>query len=82
MCIFYLNARVFAIVCSLRWKVALVGELSTGHCSPRRGKIFQVREVHQVQELICDRSSEEEGQILAYFFGSVTFWIEYPVLYM
>ena len=23
-----------------RWGVALIGEFSTGHCSPRRGEIF------------------------------------------
>ena len=35
-----------------------------GHCSPRRGKIFQVLDVHQEMELIHDLSGKEEGQIM------------------
>ena len=47
---------------------------STRHCSPRRGKIFQVLEVHQKMELIQDLSGEEEGQILAPIYIYFKFW--------
>ena len=39
-CIFVLEWCVFAIACTLRWGVALVGEFSTMHYLPCRGKIF------------------------------------------
>ena len=31
------------ITCALRWIVALVGVILTGHCSSRRGTPFQVQ---------------------------------------
>ena len=29
--------KITSIACALRWEVALVGDISTGLCSPRRG---------------------------------------------
>ena len=69
VCVFHL--------CALGWGVALVGEFIYWHCSPRRGKIFQVLEVHQrmkhIQELSC-----EKGQNLA-LLCFVKFRAENPV---
>ena len=51
---------ITGIACAIRWGVALVGYISTGLCSPRRG-IFQV---HERMTLL--RGCEyEEGQIVA-----------------
>ena len=40
---------VTGIACALRWEVALVGDISTGLCSPRRGiTLLGTREVRVV----------------------------------
>ena len=36
----YLNACVLALHVALNWGVALVGDISTGFCSPHRGTTF------------------------------------------
>ena len=38
-----------------RWGVALVGEFSTGHCSPYRGTPFQVQGVYKETVLLRGR---------------------------
>ena len=47
------------IACALRWGVALVGVILTGHCSPRRGTPFQVQVMYRRLTLICDYKCEE-----------------------
>ena len=47
------------IACSLRWGVALVRVILTGHCSPRRGTPFQVQGLHQWKALKRGRDCEE-----------------------
>ena len=42
-----------------RWEIALVGEFSTGHCSPRRGTPFQVQGVYRETALRRGRDYEE-----------------------
>ena len=42
-----------------RWGVALVGEFSSGHCSPRRGTLFQVQGVYREMSLL--RGCDSEG---------------------
>ena len=42
-----------------RWGVALVGEFSTGHYSPRRGTPFQVKGVYK--ETALRRGRDYEG---------------------
>ena len=47
------------IACALRWGVALVGVILTGHCSPRHGTPFQVQVMYKQLTLIWDRRCEE-----------------------
>ena len=47
------------IVCELRWGVALVGVILTGHCSPCRGIPFQLQVMYRSLALIRDRRCEE-----------------------
>ena len=47
------------ITCELRWEVALVGVILTGHCSPRRGTPLQVQVMYRQLTLIRDRKCEE-----------------------
>ena len=47
------------IACALRWGVALVGIILTGHCSLRRGTPFQVQVMYRRLVLIRDRRCEE-----------------------
>ena len=42
-----------------RWRVAIVGEFSTGHCSPRCGTPFQVQGVYRETALRRGRDYEE-----------------------
>ena len=42
-----------------RWGVALVGEISTRHCSPRRGTTFPVQGVYR--ETALRRGCDGEG---------------------
>ena len=51
------------IACALRWGVALVGVILTGHCSPRRGTAFQVQVMYRWLTLIRDRRCEESQTV-------------------
>ena len=48
-----------AIACAFRWGVALVGEFSTGHCSPRYGTPFQIHGMYR--ETALRRGCDYEG---------------------
>ena len=48
----------------IRWGVALVRVILTGHCSPRRGTPFQVQVIYRRLTLIRDHRCEE-SQIVA-----------------
>ena len=41
-----------------RWRVGLIGEFSTGHCSPRRRTPFQVQGVYGETALLRGRDCE------------------------
>ena len=70
------------IACALRWGVALVGEFPLlGIAHPVVGKYFQVLGVHKEPNHIKDLSVKKRSDY-DLFSGFVTFWIEYPVLYM
>ena len=43
---------------NFRWGVALVGEFSTGHFSPRHGTPFQVQGVYKEMALLRGRDCE------------------------
>ena len=47
------------IACALRWGVALVGVILTGHCSPCRGTPFLVQVMYRRLTFIRDRRCEE-----------------------
>ena len=51
------------IACALRWGVALVGVILTGHCSPRRGTSFQVHVMYRRLTLIRDLRCEESRTV-------------------
>ena len=51
------------IACALRWGVALVGVLLTGHCSPCCGTPFQVQVMYMQLTLIRDRRCEESRTV-------------------
>ena len=51
------------ITCALRWGVALVGVMLTGHCSPRRVTPFQVQVMYRRLTLIRDRRCEESQTV-------------------
>ena len=51
------------IACALRWGVALVGVILTGHCSPCRGTPFQVLVIYRQLTLIRDRRCEESRTV-------------------
>ena len=48
-----------SISCALRWGVAHVGVILTGHCSPNHGTPFQVQVMYRWMTLIQDRRCEE-----------------------
>ena len=52
------------IACALRWGVALIGVILTGHCLPSRGSPFQVQGLHRWTALRRGRDIEE-GQHVA-----------------
>ena len=56
------------IVCALRWGVALVGIILTGHCSPRRGILFQVQGLHRWMTLRRGRDCEEGRHVALIIF--------------
>ena len=47
------------IACALKWGVALVGVILTGHCSPHCGTPFQVQGLHRWTALKRGRDCEE-----------------------
>ena len=47
------------IACAIRWGVALVGVILTGHYSPHRGTPFQVQVMYRRLTLIRDHRCEE-----------------------
>ena len=47
------------IACALRWGVALVGVILTGHCSPHHGNPFQVQVMYRRLTLIRDCKCKE-----------------------
>ena len=51
------------IACALRWGVALVGVILTGHYLPRRGTPFQVQVMYKRLTLIRDRRCEESQTV-------------------
>ena len=53
----------YGIACALRWGVALVGLILTGHCSPRRRNPFQVQVMYRRMTLIRDRGCEESQTV-------------------
>ena len=81
---FYMKCDMIgACHCSaLRWGVALVGEFPLlGIAQPVVGKYFQVLGVHGELNHIKDLSVKKRPNY-GLFYGFVTFWIEYLVLYM
>ena len=53
----------YGIACALRWGVALVGVILTGHCLPRRRTPFQVQVMYRRLILIWDRRCEESRTV-------------------
>ena len=51
------------IASALKWGITLVGIILTGHCSPRRGTLFQVQVMYRRLTLIRDRRCEESQTV-------------------
>ena len=51
------------IACALRWGVALIGVILTGHCSPCHGTPFQVQVMYKRLTLIWDSRCEESQTV-------------------
>ena len=51
------------IACALRWGVALIGVILTGHCLPRHGTPFQLQVMYKRLTLIRDRRCEESQTV-------------------
>ena len=66
---------------NFRWGVALVGEFSTRHYSPRHGKIFSSTR-GTLGEDTNPRTQLRKRPKWGPFMCFVIFWIEYPVLVM
>ena len=68
--IFFIRMLMCVLLCehdiarALKWGVALVGVILTGHCLPYRGALFQVQVMYRRLTLIRDRRCEE-SQIVA-----------------
>ena len=54
-----------------RWGVTLVGRLSTGLCSPRRGTPFQVQRLSRETTLSRDSFYEESRVVALMVFGLI-----------
>ena len=60
MCVLFCE---HGISCALKWGVALLGVILTGHCSPRRATPFQVQVMYRRLTLIRDRKCEESRTV-------------------